>query len=138
MTPVKVAVACGLMALAISACGISTKPLAGTAHLRRHAGFHGVVDDPRIPQVKCLKSDGLPYREYYADRAQHLPAIQVGPGTQGPTVIFYPTEGIATGLQITGQEAGAEVIGSLLVYPNHSPSKVLSEVEACASIGVKG
>lgn len=138
MSAVKVAVACGLIALLVSACGIAQKPEAGTAHLRHYAGFRGLVDDPRIPQVKCLKSDKLPYREYYADGTQHLPAIQVGAGGQGPTLIFYPTDGIAQGLQIMGQEAGAEVIGALLVYPNHARTHELTKVEACAAIGVKG
>jgi hypothetical protein len=138
MSPAKLAVACGLMALLISACGIPPKPEAGTAHLRQYAGFYGVTDDPRTPQITCLKSDKLPYRKYYADGVQHLPAIQVGSRPQGPTIIFYPTAGIAQGLQIMGQEAGAEVIGSLLVYPNQAGHKVLTKVEACASIGVKG
>ncbi len=53
-------------------------------------------------------------------------------------MIFYPTDGIAQGLQIMGQETGAEVIGSLLVYPNSSRPAELSKVEACAAIGVKG
>jgi hypothetical protein len=138
MSPVKVAVACGLMALVISACGIPPKPLAGTAHLRKHAGFYGLTDDPRIPQADCLRSDKLPYREYYADGVQRLPAIQVGRRPQGPTIIFYPTAGIAQGLQIMGQDTSAEVIGSLLVYPNQAGHQVLTKVETCASIGVKG
>ncbi|HUY58839.1 MAG TPA: hypothetical protein VMV16_03940 [Solirubrobacteraceae bacterium] len=138
MSLAKVAVVCGLTALLISACGIQAKPGAGTAHLSHYAGFRGVVDDPRIPQVKCLKSDKLPYRKYYADGVQHLPAIQVGARTQGPTMIFYPTDGVAQGLQIMGQETGAEVIGALLVYPNRARASELTEVEACAAIGVKG
>jgi hypothetical protein len=138
MSPAKAAVACGLMALLISACGISPKPEAGTASLRHSAGNHGLTDDPRIPQVSCLKSDKLPFRKYYADGVQHLPAIQVGSPPQGPTIIFYPTAGVAQGLQIMGQETGAEVIGSLLVYPNQAGHKVLTEVENCAAIGVKG
>jgi hypothetical protein len=138
MSLAKVAVACGLMALLISACGIQAKPEAGTSHLTSQAGFQGIVDDPRMPQVSCLKSDKLPFREYYADGVQHLPAIQVGARAQGPTMIFYPTDGIAQGLQIMGQETGAEVIGALLVYPNQSRPQELTKVEACAAIGVKG
>ena len=138
MSLAKVAVVCGLMALLISACGIQAKPEAGTAHLRRYAGFHGLVDDPRIPQIKCLKSDKLRFHKYYANGVQHLPAIQVGAPEQGPTMIFYPTDGIAQGLQIMGQESGAEVIGALLVYPNSSRPSELKKVEACAAIGVKG
>jgi hypothetical protein len=138
MSVAKVAVVCGLMALLISACGIQAKPEAGTAHLIHNASFRGLVDDPRLPQVKCLKSDKLPYRQYYADGVQHLPAIQVGTRTQGPTIIFYPTDGVAQGLQIMGQETGAEVIGALLVYPNRARRSELTKVEACAAIGVKG
>jgi hypothetical protein len=138
MSLAKVAVVCGFMALLISACGIQAKPEAGTAHLSHHAGFYGLVDDPRLPQVSCLKGDKLPYREYYADGVQHLPAIQVGARTVGPTMIFYPTDGIAQGLQIMGQETGAEVIGALLVYPNNARRSELTKVEACAAIGVKG
>jgi hypothetical protein len=138
MSPAKAAVAFGLMALLLSACGIATKPVAGTAHLTQYAGFHGFVDDPRTPQVTCLKGDRLPFREYYADGDQHLPAIQVGSRPQGPTIIFYPTAGIAQGLQIMGQETAAEVIGSLLVYPNQAGHTVLTKVEDCAAIGVKG
>ncbi len=122
MSPAKVAVACGLMALLISACGIPPKPEAGTAHLRHYAGFYGHTDDPRIPQVSCLKSDKLRFHEYYADGVQHLPAIQVGSLPQGPTIIFYPTDGIAQGLQIMGQDAGAEVIGSSARLPESGQS----------------
>jgi hypothetical protein len=138
MSLAKVAVVCGLMALLISACGIQAKPEAGTPHLTSYPGYQGRVDDPRLPQVSCLKSDKLPFREYYADGIQHLPAIQVGARAQGPTIIFYPTDGIAQGLQIMGQETGAEVIGALLVYPNNARPSELSKVEACAAIGVKG
>jgi hypothetical protein len=138
MSLAKVAVVCGFMALLISACGIQAKPEAGTPHLKHQKGFYGLVDDPRLPQISCLKSDKLPYSEYYADGVQHLPAIQVGARAQGPTMIFYPTDGIAQGLQIMGQETGAEVIGALLVYPNRARSSELTKVEACAAIGVKG
>lgn len=138
MSLAKVAVVCAFLALLVSACGVAEKPVAGTPHLREYAGYHGLVDDPRTPQVACLKSDKLPFHEYYADGVQHLPAIQVGSGTQGPTIIFYPTAGISQGLQIMGQETAAEVIGSLLVYPNQASHRVLTKVEACASIGVKG
>jgi len=51
-------------------------------------------------------------------------------------MIFYPTDGVAQGLQIMGQETGAEVIGALLVYPNQARSRELTKVEACAAIGV--
>jgi hypothetical protein len=137
MTPVKVAVACGLMALAISACGIPPKPEAGTANLRKQAGYYGLRDDPRVKHARCLRTDKIHFHEYYAGKG-HLPAIQVGSLPSGPTIIFYPTPGIAQGQQIMGQEQGAEVIGSALLYPNGSRAKELSKVEGCTSLGVKG
>ncbi len=136
----KVTIICGLMALLLSACGIQQKPVAGATQqqIKNSSGNESYVDDPRIPQVKCLRSDKLPFRKYYADGAQHLPAIQVGSVPAGPTIIFYPTAGVAQGEQIQGKEGGAAVIGSLLVYPNRAGSKVLAKVRACAAIGVVG
>lgn len=138
MSAVKVAVACGLVALLVSACGIAPKPEAGTPHLRKHSGFYGLRDDPRVKHTKCLRADKIHYRQYYAGGKQHLPAIQVGSLPSGPTIIFYPTPGIAQGLQITGQEQGAEVIGSALLYPNGASGKKLTEVELCTATGVSG
>ena len=140
MTRVKVAVVCGLMALLVSACGIQAKPQAGASSetFRASPGNHSLVDDPRIPQEKCLRSDKIPFHEYFAEGGQRLPAIQVGSLPEGPTIVFYATAGIAQGLQIQGKETAAEVIGSLLVYPNQARNKVLTKVEDCAAIGVAG
>lgn len=142
MSRAKLAVACGLTALLISACGIQAKPEAGASlkQFRRSPGNHSLVSDPRIPQEKCLRRDKIKFRTYYAGGAQHLPAIQVGKRPQGPTMVFYATAGIAQGEQIQGKPAstGAEVIGSTLVYPNKAHGKVMTKVENCASIGVVG
>lgn len=138
MSAVKVAVACGLVALLISACGIAPKPEAGTPHLRKQSGFHGLRDDPRVKHTKCLRAAKIHFHQYYAGGGQHLPAIQVGTRPDGPTIIFYPTPGIAQGLQIMGDEQGAEVIGAALLYPNHTPAKELSTVEQCTAAGVTG
>lgn len=137
MSAVKVAVACGLVALLISACGIAPKPVAGTTHLRKHTGYFGLRDDPRVKPLPCLRAAKFHFHQYYSGK-QRLPAIQIGSLPSGPTVIFYPTPGIAQGLQIMGQETAAEVIGALLVYPNHARTHELTKVEACAAIGVKG
>lgn len=137
MSAVKVAVACGLVALVISACGVAPKPVAGTTNLRKHAGYFGLRDDPRVKPVPCLRAAKLHFRRYYYGK-QHLPAIQIGLLPKGPTVIFYPTPGIAQGLQIMGQEQGAEVIGSALLYPNGAASKELAKIEGCVAAGVKG
>ncbi len=120
MSLAKVAVVCGFMALLVSACGIQE---AGGRHhhiYENHAVTTARVDDPRTPQVTCLKSDKLPFHEYYADGASICPRSRSARPPQGPTIIFYPTAGIAQGLQIMGQERAAEVIGSLLVYPNQA------------------
>ena len=138
MSAVKVSVACGLVALLVSACGIAPKPEAGTPHMRKQAGFYGLRDDPRVKHTACLRAAKIHFSQYYAGGKQHLPAIQVGSLPSGPTIIFYATPGIAQGLQITGQEQGAEVIGSALLYPNGASAKELSTVEQCMTVGVTG
>jgi hypothetical protein len=137
MSLAKVAVVCALMALLVSACGIQQKPLAGTPKIEKARAFYGVVDDPRKTHVTCLRSAGLHLREFRTAK-QHLPAIQVGSQPSGPTIIFYPTPGIAQGLQIMGQSGGAEVIGSALLYPHRTPAKELKIVEDCTQSGVSG
>ena len=137
MSAVKVAVACGLVALLISACGIAPKPVAGTTNLRKHPGYFGLRDDPRVKHESCLRMAKIHFHAYYSG-SQRLPSIQIGSLPSGPTIIFYPTPGIAQGLQIMGQEQGAEVIGSALLYPNGAGAKELTTVEACVASSVKG
>jgi hypothetical protein len=136
MSLAKVAAVCGLMALALSACGIQAKPLAGTANLKKAPGYFGKVDDPRKVHLPCLRADHVPFHKYTAPG--NLPAIQIGKLPTGPTIVFYPTPGIAQGQQITGKDQGAEVIGSALLYPNQASNKVLSIAESCTAVGVSG
>ena len=138
MSAVKVAVACGLVALMVSACGIAPKPVAGTTNLRKHPGYYGLRDDPRVKHVKCLRQAKVKFREFYSGGKQRLPSIQIGSLPSGPTVIFEPTPGIAQGEQIKGQEQGAEIIGSALLYPNGAGNKLLTIVEGCVATGVNG
>ncbi len=137
MSRAKVAVACGLVALLISACGVKPKPEAGTAHLQKHQAFYGVVDDPRKHQVACLHTRKVPFHKYYTVKG-HLPAIQIGTLPAGPTLIFYPTPGAAQALQIEGKDEGAEAIGNSLLFPNGASDKLLNEIERCASVSVNG
>jgi len=136
MSLAKVAIVCGLVALLLGGCGIQSKPLAGT-DLKRAHNYYGSVDNPRADHVPCLRDAGLSVHLYQSGR-QRLPAIQIGTLPTGPTIIFYPTPGIAQGLQIMDQEQGAEVIGSALVYPNQASASVLRTVEQCTAIGVSG
>ena len=138
MSAVKVAVACGFVALLVSACGIAPKPMAGTTHLRKYSGYYGLRDDPRVKHVKCLRQAKVHFSEFYSGGKQKLPSIQVGTLPSGPTVIFEPTPGIAQGQQIKGEEQGAEVIGSALLYPNGAKAKLLTIVENCVAAGVTG
>ncbi|MGC9220980.1 MAG: hypothetical protein ACP5H2_06460 [Solirubrobacteraceae bacterium] len=136
MSLAKVAIVCGLATLALAGCGIQTKPLAGT-NLKQSKDYYGVVDDPLTPHTNCLRADHVKFRVYLSGK-QRLPAIQVGTLPSGPTIIFYPTPGIAQGLQIMGEEQGAEVIGSALLYPNKASNAELQTVETCTAIGVSG
>lgn len=137
MPSAKLAVAVGLTALSLSACGAASKPEAGTpaAMVKSHKG----VEDPRTKHVDCLRQDHIPvHLEQTTVAGQSLPGFQVGTATGGPTVSFEPTPGDAQGVQIHGQAQGAEVIGAALVYPNQAPDGLLSKVESCVAQGVSG
>jgi hypothetical protein len=133
----QLAVTVGLMAVLLSACGISAKPQAGTANISKSHDFYGLVDHPYTLQVKCLKSDHVKFHKFLTT-GQKLPAIQVGSLPTGPTIVFEPTPGIAQGIQIQGGAEGAEAIGSALLYPNQAKNKLLTKVEDCAVAGANG
>jgi hypothetical protein len=138
MPSAKLAAASVLAALSLSACGIAAKPEAGT--LEANAKSHKGVDDPRMNHIACLRQDGITaLRVQYALAGQSLPGIQIGSGAPAdPTVTFEPTPGDAQAQQIHGLSQGAEVIGSALLYPNDASDKLLTKVENCVALGVKG
>jgi hypothetical protein len=130
---VPVGLLAALAALALSACGGSAKPEAGTP--AANATNHKNVDDPRKKHLTCLHQEHIPVRRVTIGG---LPGMQIGVRPAGPTVQFQPTPGDAQGLQIAGEAQGAEVIGSALLYPNQASSKLLSKVETCVAKGVQG
>jgi hypothetical protein len=136
MSPARLTLACATAALLLSACGMAAKPVAGTGNLAKAPGNHARVDDPRTKHVRCLRSAGLPIQLFRASGQR--PGIQIGARPAGPTVIFEPTPGDATGAQIVGQAQGAEVIGAALLYPNQAPDSELQVIENCLAIGVTG
>jgi hypothetical protein len=130
MSSAKLALAIGLVAISLSACGSTAKPQAGTpnaAKVNRKA-----VDDPRKTHVECLRQKHIPVSEF--DRTW----LQVGIRPSGPTIHFAPTPGAAQELQIDGQVQSAEVIGSALLYPNQASDALLQKVEDCIAKGVTG
>ncbi len=133
----QLAVTVGLMAVLLSACGISAKPQAGTKNISKSHDYYALLDEPWTLQVKCLKSDHVKFRKYLT-AGQKLPAIQVGSLPTGPTIVFEPTPGIAQGIQIQGGAGGAEAIGAALLYPNQAKNKLLTKVETCTAAGVTG
>lgn len=128
----KLAATCGLAALALSACGSASKPVAGSSGAAGASHSRGVIDDPRGSHVACLRADHLAVAEVGQD------AMQIGTPPSGPTVAFAPTPGAAQALQINGQAQGGEVIGSAVLYPHAAPDSELQQVEACLAQGVKG
>ena len=136
MSTAKLAAASALVTIALSACGIAPKPVAGTPGIANAPGMRGQVDRLRAMHFTCILGAGLPARTYLA--AGNRPAIQVGKLPTGPTIVFEPTPGAAQNVQIDGSVQGAEVIGSALVYPNLASDAVLSKVEACVAVGVIG
>jgi hypothetical protein len=137
MPSAKLAAAMVLTALSLSACGISSKPEAGTP--KAIANGHKGLDDPRAKHTACLEQAHIPFRnEQLAVAGKLQPSFQVGTAPAGPTVIFEPTPGDAQGVQIQGEAQGAEIIGSALVYPNAAPDGLMSVVESCVAKGVSG
>jgi hypothetical protein len=137
MPSAKLAAAVVLSALSLSACGISSKPEAGTP--KAIANGHKGLDDPRSKHTACLEQAHVAFHnEQHMVAGKVLPGFQVGTAPAGPTVAFEPTPGDAQGVQIQGEAQGAEVIGSALLYPNQAPDSLLSVVERCVGQGVKG
>lgn len=126
----KLALTAALLALMLSACGTSAKPEAGS--LNATSSVHKGIDDPRKTHIQCLRAKHIP-----VTRFGHV-WFQVGTRPSGPTVQFAPTPGAAQNLQITGQVAGAEVIGAALLYPNQASGMLLKSVETCVAKGVTG
>ncbi len=137
MPSAKLAVAVGLAALSLSACGTTSKPEAGTP--KAITKIHRGLDDPRKKHISCLEQEHIPVRpEQVVVAGQSLPGFQVGTVASGPTVSFEPTPGAAQSVQIQGQSQGAEVIGSALLYPRQASDKLLTQVENCVAQGVSG
>jgi hypothetical protein len=129
--------ACGLAALALAACGASTKPLAGTPNISHAPGIHGKVDDPRTNKpnhVACIEASHLTVKLIGQTD------MRIGSGAGGPYVHFAPTDGAAQADQISGvpKFQGAEVIGSALLWPNAGSSSELKAIETCLAQGVSG
>jgi hypothetical protein len=137
MPSAKLAAAIGLSALSLTACGISSKPEAGTP--KAIATGHKGLDDPRIKHTACLRQQHIPFQlQQRTVGGKALPSFQVGTLPTGPTVSFEPTPGDAQGVQIQGEAQGAEIIGSALVFPNQAPDTLLTAVEDCVAKGVSG
>jgi hypothetical protein len=138
MSSRKVAVACGLAALSLSACGTTNKPAAGTPGIVSASGIRGKFDDPRTNNpnhLACIKGAGLPVTETTVNGD---PSLQIGSPPGGPSVTFLSTPGAAQYAQISGSAQGAEVIGAALLYPNQGSDSELSAIENCLSAGVQG
>jgi hypothetical protein len=137
MSSAKLALSAAIAALALSACGSTAKPVAGTP--KAIATTHNGLDDARQKHIVCLQQDHIPVRRVQSTLAgQILPGMQIGALPSGPTVTFEATPGDAQGVQIHGQAQGAEVIGSALLYPNQASSALLQKVEDCVAQGVSG
>jgi len=134
MSPAKLAACCGAAAISLSACGSThnPNPVAGSIPPgATHAG-HARIDDPRTKHLNCIRQHGIPATTF------GLAGIQVGTKPSGPTIVFTPTPGSAQDQQIEAHTPGAEVIGAALMYPNQAPDGLLSVVETCVGLQVKG
>jgi hypothetical protein len=131
----RLAVVCGLAALALSACGTTPKPAAGTPGLATAPGTRGKIDDPRTAhsnRIRCIVNAKLPVTPVGKTD------LRIGLAPTDPRVHFEPTPGMAQGAQISGSAQGAEVIGGALLYPGQAPDSELKKIENCLSAGVTG
>jgi ABC-type sugar transport system substrate-binding protein len=128
----KLAVFAGLLAVGLSACGSSSKPLAGSAAALAGTHLRGRIDDPRATHIQCLRAHGVT-----VNRVGQT-GLRIGTAPGGPTVTFEPTAGAAQDAQIRNREQGAEVIGPALLYPDQASDAELSTIEQCLAQGVKG
>ena len=135
MSSAKIAVACAAIAMSLSACGVASKPEAGSVQAATKSAQQLKSSDTRNKHVKCLAKDHIPYTLYTHDSD---PSIQMGPLPQGPTAVFLASPGAAQNEAITGRAQAAEVIGSALLYPNQAPNRLIAKVESCMKIGVTG
>jgi hypothetical protein len=124
-------------ALALAACGTTTKPLAGTPGVATAPGIHGKIDDPRTnvnDHAACIEQHHL------AVKLVGQTDMRIGAAPAGPYVHFAPTSGAAQDDQISGipKFQGAEVIGTALLWPNGGSASVLQAVESCLAQGVSG
>jgi hypothetical protein len=131
MSSAKLAIACGFVAVIVSACGAKSNPVAGTISPAASTAGHAKLDDPRTTHVMCLSQHKIPATEVGRVWLQ----IKVA---GGPKVLFTPTPGAAQSAQIQGQHPGAEVIGSALLFPEQASDSDLSTIENCLTRGVKG
>ena len=131
MSSAKLAIACGFVAVVLSACGATSNPEAGTISPTATTAGRARLDDPRTTHVKCLKQAKVPVTEVGRSWLQIN-----APGN--PKVQFASTPGAAQGLQIDSQVQGAEVIGSSLLYPEQASDPLLTTIENCLDQGVKG
>jgi hypothetical protein len=137
MSSAKLAAALVLFALSLSACGIASKPEAGTP--KAIANGHKGLDDARAKHTACLAQAHIPFHDEERTVAgKVLPSFQVNTAPAGPTVSFEATPGAAQALQIQGEAQGAEIIGSAVVYPNQASDSLMNVVEGCVAKGVSG
>jgi hypothetical protein len=132
MPSAKVAAACAFSVLALSACGTSKKPVAGTIPPTATSEGRAKIDDPRTKHVKCLEQQKIPVAEVSGSE------LQIGTPPSGPEVQFEPTPGAAQAAGYKGQVTGAEIIGSALLYPNRASDQLLQKDEDCMAQGVTG
>jgi hypothetical protein len=131
MSSAKLAIACGFVAVVLSACGATSNPEAGTISPTATTAGRAKLDDPRTTHVTCLRDAKIPVTEVGRTWLQIN-----APGD--PKVNFASTPGGAQWLQIDSQVQGAEVIGTALLYPERASDSLLTTIENCLDDGVKG
>lgn len=127
------ALACLVLMGCVTGCGVAKKAEAGSPNIRSNPHFRGKAVGSRGSRYWCLTQKHFQVTEFVA--AGRIPALRVGTGSNGPVMLFEPTPGYAEGLKISGQAQGAELINSVLLYPNDGTLHEMKILEQCAAGG---
>lgn len=83
-------------------------------------------EDKRGIALACIRD-----RQGIEAQAIGAKEIQVGPGEEGPRILFFQSSLEAEARQFEGGAEGAEQIGAALLYVREAPEQQLIDLEEC-------
>jgi hypothetical protein len=122
-TLIPTALCAAVMAVA-SGCGDSAGPPPSSG--RAAAPPPPADEDKRGIALACIRD-----RHGIEARPVGAKDIQVGPGEEGPRIVFFQSSLEAEARQFDGGGEGAEQIGAALLFVREAPEQQLIDLEEC-------